>query len=435
MRIVLLLLVLAAAAAPAAHAKAIRHVAGAAVEAPRSGAIVFESARPALAVLRTVVRSTGKRSSLGSTFVVDRQGRAITNYHVVAEHALHPQTYALDYRMTDGREGEARLLAIDVVHDLAVVELRGRGESTVALQAASSPTPARRGEPLFALGNPLDLGFTVTAGSYSGVVDSANVAKLHFSGALNPGMSGGPAFNARGELVGVNVARSSEGEQVAFLVPIAHAQQLYARMLQSPPLEPAQVRREITAQLTAQQQRISDAAFSKPWPANRQGRYQVPEFLAEWVDCGSQTNETLVPPPPFVMRSVMCSLRDMIYVDDELYASGLIYSSMVVRAQRLNAFQLARAVDRFAKVALPGARSRSMGRQLCKEAFVDGGGLPLRTILCVQAYRELPGLYEIELRVISQDRDSETLVSRLALAGFTWDNGMRFVSRYMESLQ
>ena len=423
---------LAVAAVPPAGATPGPGAASRGAAAVRSGAVVFEKARPALVTLRTALVPTGERSTLGSAFVVDRQGRAITNYHVVAEHALRPAQFALEYEYPEGQWQRARVLAIDVVHDLAVVQLAGHGGGRIPLFPATPGTPMRPGEPLFALGNPLDLGFTVTAGTFSGVVRGAHVSKVHFTGALNPGMSGGPALNARGEVVGVNVARMAEGELVSFLVPVGHAQALYGRALGDAPLEPGRVREEIARQLDDEQQRISAAALGSGWSAGNGGSLSVPDLLPESVDCASRTSGQTRLPLAYEVRSVSCSLRDMIYVDDDFWAGGLVYAKHVLQSRRLNPLQLARAAERVARNDLLGLRTRRFARQLCTEDFIEVQGRPSRAVVCAQAFREMPGLYEIELRVVSQDGDGQVTVSRLTLNGFSWDNGMQLVSRYME---
>ncbi len=398
----------------------------------RSGAVVFEKVRPSLVTLRNALVSTGERSTLGSAFAVDRQGRAITNYHVVAEHALRPERYALEYESASGPWRRAQVLAIDVVHDLAVIQLEQFAGGPIPLFAGPSKPSMRLGEPIFSLGNPLDLGFTVTAGTYSGMVRGGHGATVHFTGALNAGMSGGPALNACGDLVGVNVSRMADGEQVSFLVPIEHAQDLYRRATAEPAIDLRKVRDVIASQIGSEQARISALALGRTWTAGAGRALSVPEMLDDAVECAAQDNDQGRFSMPYEFRSLQCAMRNMIYVDEGFYASGVVYASHVLRAKTLNTVQLFRAADRVAKSELLGLRSRHYARQVCTESFIDLRGRPGRAVVCAQAFRELQGLYEIEVRVISQNGESEVTVSRLALNGFTWDNGMALVSRYMD---
>jgi serine protease Do len=79
------------------------------------------------------------------------------------------------------------------------------------------------------MGNPLDVGFAVAEGSYNGPVERSFLATLFFGGSLSPGMSGGPALDEQGRLIGVNVAARRDGEQVSFLVPAEPVRALIER--------------------------------------------------------------------------------------------------------------------------------------------------------------------------------------------------------------
>ena len=99
------------------------------------------------------------------------------------------------------------------------------------------------------MGNPLDLGFTIIEGTYNGLVDRTYNDRVHFSGALNPGMSGGPTVSAEGQVVGVNVATRRGGQLLSFLVPARYAAALLQRVREqkSPPDLRAEVGRQFVA--------------------------------------------------------------------------------------------------------------------------------------------------------------------------------------------
>src|SRR5438046_9463079 len=85
------------------------------------------------------------------------------------------------------------------------------------------------------MGNPLDLGFTITEGIYNGLVEHSYNERIHFTGALNPGMSGGPAVTGEGNVIGVNVATRRGGQLVSFLVPARFAAALLQRVREQGP--------------------------------------------------------------------------------------------------------------------------------------------------------------------------------------------------------
>ena len=155
----------------------------------------------------------------------------------------------------DGQQGALQLLAFDVLHDLALLKpvdpapLRGRG--AVPFRPADGPgSEPERGARIYSLGNPLDVGFAVTEGAYNGLAERHYLPTLFFGGSLSGGMSGGPALDAQGRLVGVNVAARRDGEQVSFLVPAALAQALLARGRDAAPITQP-VHAEIERQLLA----------------------------------------------------------------------------------------------------------------------------------------------------------------------------------------
>src|SRR4029077_3549412 len=98
-----------------------------------------------------------------------------------------------------------------------------------ALPFRPANEPLSQGERIYSLGNPLDVGFAVTEGTYNGLVRRSFYPQIFFGGALSGGMSGGPALDEQGRVIGINVARRVDGEQVSFLVPARFAVALLAR--------------------------------------------------------------------------------------------------------------------------------------------------------------------------------------------------------------
>jgi len=163
----------------------------------------------------------GKRrlTSLGSGFVIHRDGYVVTNYHVVAR--------ATDILVStsDGREFTAKLVRADAGHDLAVLKL----DTSEALPQICLGTARDLmvGETVIAVGNPLGYHHTVTTG-----VASAVGRRLEFGGGLeysnliqtsapiNPGSSGGPLLNINGEVVGINTAIRFDAQNIGFAMSI-----------------------------------------------------------------------------------------------------------------------------------------------------------------------------------------------------------------------
>jgi len=124
---------------------------------------IFERNEQALFQIRVINRETEKKSSIGSGFIFDRSNRLATNYHVVSSFIEKPEDYQLRYLAADGREGALRLIAVDAVHDLALVDA---DQDLGTPLTVAEPPP--KGASLYAMGNPLDLGLTIAPGTNGG---------------------------------------------------------------------------------------------------------------------------------------------------------------------------------------------------------------------------------------------------------------------------
>ena len=155
-------------------------------------------------------------SSSGSGFIVSDSGYILTNNHVVTGPDRRTAADRVTVRLNDGRSFRARLIGNDPETDVAVLKIEGTGFPKVAMGDDHS---ARIGEWVVAIGNPLGLDFTVTAGIVSakgrnptGLRDTSSYAVGDFiqtDAAINPGNSGGPLVNAKGEVIGINTAIAS----------------------------------------------------------------------------------------------------------------------------------------------------------------------------------------------------------------------------------
>ncbi len=166
----------------------------------------------------------------GSGFIFDAQGRVMTNAHVV-ENAS-----AVRVTLPDGRQFEGKVLGADPLTDVAVVEIPADNLPTVRLGNSDNLVP---GEWAIAIGNPLGLSNTVTAGIISatgrgsseiGAADK-RVSFIQTDAAINPGNSGGPLLNAAGEVIGVNTAVISQAQGLGFAIPINTAYRIAEQLI------------------------------------------------------------------------------------------------------------------------------------------------------------------------------------------------------------
>jgi S1-C subfamily serine protease len=397
---------------------------------------IYANARPSLLQIRTLVEAAGRQSSIGSGFLVSADGLAITNYHVVSQFALEPKTYRLEFARPDGSKGALSLLAIDIANDLAVVRLDGKDLPHLEFDPRAVAGELPRGERAYAMGNPLDLGFTIVEGTWNGLVERSYNERVHFTGAINPGMSGGPAVDGSTRVVGINVAKRLDGELVSFLVPARKAAALLEHARSSAPLGVAQAREEIGRQLLDWQAGFYAALAAKGLRMTTFGPYQAPESEAPWFNCWAQTNAEQTPKPRARMDGSSCSTQSSLFIAEDMESGAAELTHAYVRSSDLNAFQFAAFVTPYYRTA---AMTRSWSRKRhtrpqCHESFVapaDAHAPPLRAIWCARAYRDFAGVYDIALTTVTQDRDKEALVSRLALQGVSYDNALALAKRFM----
>ena len=161
----------------------------------------------------------------GSGFVIDTDGRVVTNQHVVGGNR------SVTVRMHDGMEHHASVLGVDPVADLAVVDIAASGNFTPVALGDSSRVQV--GEEVIAIGYPLGFQLgqsqTVTRGIISARrpnLEGTGVEHFQTDAAINPGNSGGPLFNRAGQVIGVNTSKqqyTSDGrpvDNIAFAVSI-----------------------------------------------------------------------------------------------------------------------------------------------------------------------------------------------------------------------
>ena len=198
--------------------------------------LVGAAARALPGVVSVQVR-TGSGGGSGSGFVFDDRGHIVTNNHVVA--AGGGGGGAVSVVGSDGRRLTAEVVGTDPNSDIAVLRVT-RSAALRPLDLADLRA-TRVGEPVLAVGSPLGLSGTVTAGIISALDRQVRLGgavrqtAVQTDASINPGNSGGPLVNGRGEVVGVNTAIATlEGGGsigIGFAVPIDRARQVATTLI------------------------------------------------------------------------------------------------------------------------------------------------------------------------------------------------------------
>ena len=396
---------------------------------------VYEQARSQLVQIRTVLKGRASQTSVGSGFFVSRDGHIVTNFHVVAEAALKPERHDLVYVTADGREAPVQILQLDVLHDLALLKAADTDAATTprsfdALAFRADAKPLAQGERIYSLGNPLDVGFAVTEGTYNGLVRRSFYPQIFFGGALSAGMSGGPALDQQGQVVGINVARRVDGEQVSFLVPANFAVALLARGRDALPIKTAAYA-TVTAQLMQHQTALTDRFIKQGWKTATHPRYRVPVPVDDFMRCWGSSDPSRT--GGLDVERSNCVMDTRIFVGD--YTTGAIS----VRHESYDGSKLgtlrfaARHSGAFRNEDFTRLRTEYQTRPQCHEDFIDRGGLPLRAVACLREYKKLPGLFDLSILVATLDQNQAGVQGRFDAQGLSFENAQKLAKHYLEA--
>ena len=175
----------------------------------------------------------------GSGFIVSSEGIILTNAHVVRD------AIEVTVKLTDRREFRAKVLGADPKTDVAVLKIEAKNLPVVTMGKVSN---LRVGEWVLAIGSPFGFENTVTAGVVSAkgrsLPDDSAVAFIQTDVAVNPGNSGGPLFNTRGEVVGINsqiYSRSGGYQGLSFAIPIDLAEKIKNQIVATGKVEHARL--------------------------------------------------------------------------------------------------------------------------------------------------------------------------------------------------
>jgi serine protease Do len=167
-----------------------------------------------------------KQRSLGSGFIIDRDGYIVTNNHVIEG------ADEIKVSLADDKEFDAEIVGRDPNTDLALIKIKGASD-LVPLKLGDSDKLAV-GSWVVAIGSPFGLQQTVTAGIVSAkgrVIGSGPYDDfIQTDASINPGNSGGPLLNMNGEVVGINTAIVAQGQGIGFAIPINLAQGIIGQL-------------------------------------------------------------------------------------------------------------------------------------------------------------------------------------------------------------
>jgi serine protease Do len=278
------------------------------------------------------------------------------------------------------------------------------------------------------MGNPLDLGLTIAAGTNGGVLSQTDAGRILFSGSLNPGMSGGPTFDDRARVVGINV--STARNDISFIVPARFLEPLTRQAPGSPKHFLAEIDRQIFAYQSDYLARIADAA----WTPTQVRRMQVPGAISETIRCWDAS-----PRPREENRyrrlSISCKNENPIYLTDRLEVGKILYEYIWVESDDLPAPRFYRLYEALNSSSFGGrANEDDVERFRCETAFVDVAGQPFKSTVCVRRYKNYPNLSDILFTAAMVGRERTGFIFNLDLSGTDFNAASRLIARFLREM-
>lgn len=386
----------------------------------------------ALYQIRIIELESGNKSSIGSGFQVDVKGNVVTNYHVVSEYVYDPDKYRIEFLAENGESGTLQLVNFDVVNDLALV--RKTELATVENAFPIANALPEQGATLYSLGNPHDLGMIVVPGTFNGVKKNSFYQRIHFTGSINSGMSGGPVVNESGYIVGVNVATA--GNQIGFLIPLIKIQQLLTKQSGEPlPLD--KYMSNIQQQLMQNQTELFSKLQNAAWQMAPLGQAIIPakigEFLSCWGDSNTNDEEAL-----FLTVENRCRLDEQIFLHRGLRSGGIELEFQWLNGKKLgeNRFYSLYSNSVVGAGAGNEATKTDVTNYQCQNTKVTNKhNVSSKTVLCIRAYKEFDELYDVLFIGATLDHKEQGLISHFTLAGVAKDSALSFTKQFMDAIE
>lgn len=398
------------------------------VNAELNTANIYTNVEKSVYQIRVINKQTGKKSSIGSGFVVTKDNILATNYHVVSEYINDPDVFSLEFLSTSGATGPLELVDFDIVHDLAVV--KAKQSMGVPLRISYLP---EKGASLYSLGNPMDLGFTIVKGTNNGILTKDEDGNILFSGSLNPGMSGGPTLDEKGNIIGINVATS--GNDISFLVPAEYLTIVLDRLKESSFKAVSDRFAHSSGQLLANSQKIVNKMLNNKWSGTKIGTFIVPAEVDKSIRCWDASR---TPKKDDLFRTYFtrCSNEDNIFISGRLNVGSINYEYMWLETEKLSPTRFYRRYEKVNSSVIGGhAGKRDVTNFSCHTDFTKVGERDFKTSVCRRDYLKYTGLSDMLFTTAMVGEENRGFIFNLDLTGTDPKAALALFQRMLEKFK
>ena len=392
---------------------------------------IFEHNHHAVYQIQVIDINSHEKSVIGSGFQISEDGLFATNYHVIRDVVDKPNFYRIEYHREGRREGSLVVQVIDVAHDLAILKATKPGENPLSLGSSKMD----QGAHVYAMGNPLDVGMVIIQGTYNGLVGDAPYQQILLSASLNSGMSGGPAFDPMGNVVGVNV--SIRGNALSYLVPVEHLIKLEKEFREAGRQE--NWTETIQNQILQRFDHMISKTLETEWSYENYGSLKVPQnILSPIIKCWGKSRQEDPQKSHFYFYGYKwCESDKRIYLSSKLSTGGISYAFFWLESESLSPLEFYKQFTKAYSQSgfYPPANENEVTGFNCQNHFVNIANRHWKSAYCVRRYKKYPKLHDVFLSFAILGDSPRKHVIQIGLSGSNETLARRFFRKFLGGLQ
>lgn len=396
-------------------------------------ATILNRLRPSIAKIRIISINTGSETGSGTGFIVGNNSSMVTNYHVASDTVLHPSQYRLEYEANDGTRGNLTIAALDIANDLALLRLDKPLAGSFPIKISGSA--AKKGDTVFSIGFPLSKGLTIVSGTFNGKAEDYFQPLIHYSGALNSGMSGGPAVDGTGALVGVNKAVTRDAQLVSLLVPSSKVSELLGRSTSGAIKSANDWRSEAGRQLHQHADIVMSLLVNQKLPTRTFDSYIGVDLEPLGFKCdGVHQNST--GKYQHTLEGRICNTNSSVYVDNNIYMGAVTLYTGIRSNKGMNSLRFAevRRTHFDFKTKVTDDPEKNKTGYECTEQMINVNNLQSTTFTCMRKDHRFDDLYDTTFVMHSVASDKQSIQVRVEMIGVPFLASKTMIGRVIEGV-
>ncbi len=270
-------------------------------------------------------------------------------------------------------------------------------------------------------------------GTNGGILNQTDDSRILFSGSLNPGMSGGPTFNERGEVIGINVATARN--DISFIVPSRYLNDLLERSKTEAFAADHDLKAEVTEQLLTYEKGYIQQVLERKWPSIELRKLSLPGIISPTIRCwdnSAKLNATAL----YKRFQIRCANKNQVYLDSaNKFVGKLIYEYLWLESEQMNSLRFNNLYEKLNRDHLNSHINEEVVSNFnCDTWFVDISGQEFKSNLCRREYVEYPGLSDMLFTAALTGQKNQGFLITLIMTGIDFKSTLPLLKRFMEQV-